>query len=481
MEKFFNTAGPIKPELHYRIPSLERLDWDEVQMLIASQKYFLLHAPRQTGKTSALLEMMETLNRGDTYHAVYANIEGAQAARNNIESGIDTVCSVVAHSAETYLNEERLVQWLFEGSGKQIDVADRLNKLLSYWAKISSKPVVLFLDEVDALVGDTLISLLRQIRSGYAQRPTMFPQSIVLCGVRDIKDYRIHQGNGDIITGGSAFNIKAASLTLGNFTRDEVHNLWQQHTAATGQTFAEEIFPELWEDTTGQPWLVNALAYELTWEDRSLRDRTVPITLEHYYAARERLICSRATHLDQLTDKLREERVHRVISALLAADDTASINVPPDDQSYVEDLGLIVSRPQLCIANRIYREIIPRELTWVVQSRITQQSHWFITADHRLDMPKLLTAFQQFFREHSKSWIEQFQYKEAGPQLLMQAFLQRIINGGGRINREYALGRKRTDLTIEWPLDEKQGFFGPVQRIVIELKIRYGALDSVIA
>ncbi|MEA3466129.1 MAG: AAA-like domain-containing protein, partial [Thermodesulfobacteriota bacterium] len=184
MEKFFNTAGPIKPELHYRIPSLERLDWDEVQMLIASQKYFLLHAPRQTGKTSALLEMMETLNQGDTYHAVYANIEGAQAARNNIESGIDTVCSVVAHSAETYLNEKRLVQWLFEGSGRQINVADRLNKLLSYWAKISDKPVVLFLDEVDALVGDTLISLLRQIRSGYAQRPQMFPQSIVLCGVR---------------------------------------------------------------------------------------------------------------------------------------------------------------------------------------------------------------------------------------------------------------------------------------------------------
>ncbi|MEA3466130.1 MAG: ATP-binding protein, partial [Thermodesulfobacteriota bacterium] len=357
----------------------------------------------------------------------------------------------------------------------------RLHSLLEHWAEISSKPVVLFLDEVDALVGDTLISLLRQIRSGYAQRPQMFPQSIVLCGVRDIKDYRIHQGNGDIITGGSAFNIKAASLTLANFTQDEVHNLWQQHTDATGQTFTKEIFPELWEDTTGQPWLVNALAYELTWEDRSLRDRSIPITLEHYYAARERLIRSRATHLDQLTDKLREKRVHRVISALLAAGDTASINVPPDDQSYVEDLGLIVSRPQLCIANRIYREIIPRELTWVVQSRITQQSHWFITADHRLDMPKLLDAFQQFFREHSKSWIEQFQYKEAGPQLLMQAFLQRIINGGGRINREYALGRKRTDLTIEWPLNEEQGFFGPVQRIVIELKIRYGALDSVIA
>ncbi|MEA3465755.1 MAG: ATP-binding protein, partial [Thermodesulfobacteriota bacterium] len=181
----------------------------------------------------------------------------------------------------------------------------------------------------------------------------------------------------------------------------------------------------------------------------------------------------------QLTDKLREERVHRVISAILSAPKN-HLHVSDDDLQYSVDLGLIQRKPQIHIANRIYREIIPRELTAAAQDTITQQSHWFITADHRLDMPKLLTAFQQFFREHSKSWIEQFQYKEAGPQLLMQAFLQRIINGGGRINREYALGRKRTDLTIEWPLDEEQGFFGPVQRIVIELKIRYGALDTVI-
>jgi hypothetical protein len=63
--------------------------------------------------------------------------------------------------------------------------------------------------------------------------------------------------------------------------------------------------------------------------------------------------------------------------------------------------------------------------------------------------------------------------------LLMQAFLQRVINGGGRINREYALGRKRTDLIIEWPTSE-QGFYGNVQRIVIELKILYGDLAKCI-
>ncbi|HIJ33125.1 MAG TPA: ATP-binding protein, partial [Gammaproteobacteria bacterium] len=95
MNKFFNTAGPIRPDDHYHIPSLERIDWEEVKVLMASKKYFLLHAPRQTGKTSALLEMMETLNRAGEYNALYANIEGAQASRNDKETGISGVCSVI--------------------------------------------------------------------------------------------------------------------------------------------------------------------------------------------------------------------------------------------------------------------------------------------------------------------------------------------------------------------------------------------------
>jgi len=192
------------------------------------------------------------------------------------------------------------------------------------------------------------------------------------------------------------------------------------------------------------------------------------------------LIQSRATHLDQLIDKLQEPRVYSVISALLAAEEE-TLNIPPADIEYVADLGLIRTHPSIRISNRIYQEVIPRELTWAAQVMIAnQETEWYVTPEHRLDMPKLLAAFQQFFREHADSWCENFSYKEAAPQLLMQAFLQRVINGGGRINREYGLGRKRTDLFIEWPLDEKQGLHGTIQRIVIEIKLRRGALETVI-
>ncbi|MFN3957408.1 MAG: hypothetical protein ACK4Q6_07800 [Tepidimonas ignava] len=222
-------------------------------------------------------------------------------------------------SASIYLNDRRLDEWLAQHS-RSTHAESLLTRLLAHWSQLDpARPAVLLLDEVDALVGDTLISLLRQIRAGYAQRPQAFPQTVVLCGVRDVRDYRIHSGGGDIITGGSAFNIKAESLRLGNFSREETVALWRQHTEATGQVFDEAIWPELWQDTQGQPWLVNALAHECTWKDKALRlNRAQPVTLAHYWAARERLIQSRATHLDQLTDKLREPRVHRVIAPLLA-------------------------------------------------------------------------------------------------------------------------------------------------------------------
>lgn len=474
--RFFNTAGPVDAARHYTLPPLSRIDLDDVLQLIEQQKYFVLHAPRQTGKTSVLLALMALLNRGERYRCLYANIEGAQAYRGNVDAALRTVVMQLATAAEVYLGDRRVKDWALEAVREQSG-GGMLAATLTRWSLESDLPIVLLLDEVDALVGDALISLLRQIRAGYTQRPRAFPQTIVLCGVRDVRDYRIHGPDQEVITGGSAFNIKAESLRLGNFSREEVSALYQQHTAETGQVFADGVLNRVWDLTRGQPWLVNALAYETCFKLKAGRDRAQAITVEMIEQAKENLIQRRETHLDQLADKLREPRVHRVISRLIGGD-IPDDTIPTDDLLYVQDLGLVTLTPQMAIANALYQEIIPRELTWSTQVTIAQNSIWHIRPDGGLDLPKLLAAFQQFFREHADSWLERFDYKEAGPQLLLQAFLQRIVNGGGRIDREYGLGRKRTDLLVQWPLDTTQGFLGPVQRMVIELKLLHKSLDA---
>ncbi|MGH9837227.1 MAG: AAA family ATPase [Blastocatellia bacterium] len=471
--RHFNTTGAIQSDIHYSIPPLERINLDEVLQLIAARKYFVLHAPRQTGKTTCLRALAAEVNRGGQYRVVYANLEAAQAARENVEAGMQTVLGAITRGARLMLNDrlpyERMPEILARFGG-----GDALFELLTEWSQSDPQPLVLMLDEVDALIGDTLISLLRQVRGGYDNRPTAFPHSVILCGVRDVRDYRIHSARSkEIITGGSAFNIKSESLRLGNFTPEEVERLYRQHTTETGQVFDDDIFPLVWELTAGQPWLVNALAHQATWNMREMRDRTKPITVEVIQQAKEELILRRDTHLDQLYDKLSEERVRRVIEPLLAGEEESK-RIPEPDITYVRDLGLISINGQLRIANRIYQEVIPRELTYSEQLTINQEAAWYVTPDGRLDMDKLLTAFQQFFREHSESWVERFDYKEAGPQLLLQAFLQRIVNSGGRVEREYGLGRGRTDLLVIWP------HAGGVQRIVLELKVLRKTLDKTI-
>ena len=91
MEKFFNTAGPISRNLHYYVDSKKRWDFQEVLNLIKQEKYFILHAPRQTGKTSALLGLVEYLNASGQYEAIYANIETAQAAREDVSAAMKAI------------------------------------------------------------------------------------------------------------------------------------------------------------------------------------------------------------------------------------------------------------------------------------------------------------------------------------------------------------------------------------------------------
>ena len=466
--RFFNTAGPVMPEDHYHIAPLERMDRDEVLGLIEQKRYFILHAPRQTGKTSALLALMEELNRAGRYRAVYVNVEGAQTAREDVPAAMRAILSALSRSAAIHLHDrfvEDSWQRILEASGAH----DALGDVLSRWSQDDvSRPLVLMIDEIDALIGDTLISVLRQLRAGYAQRPGHFPQCVILCGIRDVRDYRIHSGSEKaVITGGSAFNVKAASIRLGDFGEGEVRSLLLQHTEETGQGWSEEALAEVWESTAGQPWLVNALAAEAL---KKVKDLNATIRHEDVIDAREELILRRDTHLDQLADKLREPRVKRVVAPLVSDGEAASF--ASDDLQYCVDLGLIARDKPVRVANAIYREVIPRELITGADWFIAHETAWYVE-DGQLMMDRLMEAFQGFFREHSERWVERFDYREAGPQLLLQAFLQRVVNAGGRIEREYGLGRGRLDLLVEW--GEQR------QREVIECKLRRNGLKRTIA
>ena len=471
--KYFNIAGPVVASDHYLLPPLERKGIENIRTLIDQGCYFVLHAPRQTGKTTALLQLVQDL-RADGVRAVYVNVEAAQTARNDVLLGMRSIITALACSFEDQLDNSQLMKHLTEppfwDSPNQA-----LQLALRQWASAEDSPAVLFIDEIDSLVGDTLVSVLRQLRAGYATRPKHFPLSVILCGVRDVKDYRIHTSNGEIITGGSCFNIKSRSLVMGSFSQENMIRFYAQHTKETGQKFTKEALASAWKYTHGQPWLVNALGEQCCFEPEGLLDRSQSIDKAAMIAAKERLVLSRATHLDQLAYKLMEERVRRVIEPIIQGVDA---NFNADDINYCLDLGLIRKEKGLQIANAIYREVIPRELSQNPQLNFEArfEPDW-IKADGSLDDNHLFSLFQEFWRENSDIWKTHLhEYQESAPHLILQAFLQRVANGKGIINREYALGRRRTDLMLTWPLPN-----GDNQKIVIELKVVYRSIEQTIS
>ena len=253
-----------------------------------------------------------------------------------------------------------------------------------------------------------------------------------------------------VITGGSAFNIKAKSLRLGDFDTGEVRALLQQHTDETGQPFMPEALDAVWRLTQGQPWLVNALAYEACFEMLTGRDRTQPITVEQIETAKENLILRRVTHLDQLADKLREDRVRRVIEPMLAG---RTLDQPPlDDIDYLIDLGLcrMTSGQGLTIANPIYREVLPRTLALMPQASLPTITPTWLNTDGSLNPERLLEAFLQFWRQHGQPLLGSALYHEIAPHLVLMAFLHRVVNGDGTLEREYAIGSGRMDLCLRY-------------------------------
>ena len=466
----FNTEGPVDPSDHYCIPPLQRVDLDEILNLIRRKKYFILHAPRQTGKTSILKALADKLNAAGDCRCVYVNFEPGQSARQDVTAGMQTILAALADEAAWTAGED-LVEQIWPAALAKAGPHLALKRVLARWSAADARPLVLFIDEIDSLIGDTLLSVLRQLRSGYPDRPRRFPQSIILCGVRDVRDYRIFSSSqGSHVTGGSAFNIKAESLRLGDFSEIEVRSLLGQHAAETGQEFGPGAVGRIWELTRGQPWLVNALAYQACFRDKAGRDRHRPIPIAAIDRAKETLILNRVTHLDQLSNQLREERVRRVVLPMLGG--SVSAGYSSRDLEYVRDLGLVAAQGPVRMANPIYAEVIPRELTAAQQSELESMVSpaWYVSDDGSLDVQGLLSAFQGYYREHSESWVARYGHREAGPQLVLHAYLQRVVNSGGRITREYAVARGRTDLLIEWPLPG-QPLASGASKHVIECKV----------
>jgi type II secretory pathway predicted ATPase ExeA len=441
MSRWFNIAGPCNPEKHYTISATSRLP--DLSMLIEQESYFVLHAPRQTGKTTAMLALAQQLTDTGRYAAVMVSVEVGSAFNNDPSAAELAILGTWQNTIEDNLPPElQPPNWVYNAPGQ------RIGENLRAWSRAINRPLVLFIDEIDSLQDQTLISVLRQLREGYRSRPENFPSSVGLIGLRDVRDYKVASGGSDRLNTSSPFNIKVTSITLRNFNAEEVAELYQQHTAETGQIFTPEATATAFDLTQGQPWLVNALAKEVV--EKMVKDRSIAITKEHILQAKEILIARQDTHLDSLAERLREPRIKAIIEPMLAGLELGDI--PNDDIQFVIDLGLCKMHPQggLTIANPIYREVLPRVLTVTPMASLPVIAPTWLTPEGELNIDALLAAFLKFWRQHGEPLLGSTGYHEIAPHIVLMAFLHRVVNGGGTLEREYAIGSDRMDLCLRY-------------------------------
>jgi hypothetical protein len=367
MPRWFNTAGPCDQSDHYMLPALRRLP--EVHRLVEQHGYFTVHAPRRVGKTMVLKALAEELTASGRYAALHFSCDEATAAGDDFAEAQRAILAGIRRSAEL-----DLPAGLHPPPFPEAPATSLLGEALSDWARVCPLPLVLLFDEVNALRGRSLLGVLRQLRAGFPDRPAAFPSSVVLCGLRDVRDYKVPTGERGQMGTASFFNVTVDSLILRNFTRDEIAALYQQHTDDTGQVFLPEAIDRAFYWTQGQPWLVNALARQMV--EHLVPDRSQAFTAVHVDDAKESLVRCQDTHLDSLAERLREPRVQRILKPILAG--LALRDVPEDDLRFVQDLGLVRMAREggWEIANPLYQEMYCASERLPFASRTDWSSGW---------------------------------------------------------------------------------------------------------
>jgi hypothetical protein len=499
------------------LPVLPRLP--DAHALIERKFYFILHAPRQSGKTTFLENLTDDINSKGKMYALTVCLSALQSSYDR-EVGLNDVIdqlneAMLSSQVEIFHQKVYAYNKLAKMAGPTVMVKRFLNLL----CEDLDKDLVIFFDEADCLQEAPLMPFLSQIRDGYNMRHKKgnnFPRSMVMAGMRDIRDY-LSQVRPDEQSKGiaSPFNVKKDALTLSNFTKEQIRDLYGQHTEATGQIFDESSVAQAWYWSEGQPWLVNALAYHVV--DKELQnDYSVTIASQHIDQAAHSLILSKDTHFDSLQKRLSEPRVRRVIEAAVIGAADFPVGISPDDIQYALDLGLLKIDPGnsgvYLPANPVYQEIIVRTLTYNIQRKIKKskpvpdEGKWMDGS--ALDMSGLLKSFQTYWSENSEMFINYNKMdslvsnsissallkfslasqieisediinnienslisltNEALTHLVLFAFLQRVLNGGADfIHREYALGTLRADILVSY-----KG-----RRYPVEIKIKGNASED---
>ncbi|MDR1621264.1 MAG: hypothetical protein LBS00_02690 [Synergistaceae bacterium] len=472
--RYFNITGPNREQEHFSLNPLKRIDYHMVETLISRGQYFSVCSPRQSGKTTFLLTLKKKLNAEGKYRCIYCNVEGAQVAGNDTDRGMRLILSRIAQEVELEFQDT----WPYQNFAPILEHTGADGALVALFERWMYKeqppkpPIVFLVDGIDILRGKTLVSALRQLRIGQINSPRMFPQSVILSGVRDVRDSNIEIGEDEYLLGRSGSDIRDRTIVFYNFTQGEIKELCDQYTAETGQTFQDSVYSRLYSLTGGRPWLVNALLCEALYEIGFGNDPSKSITFGMIDAAKDHFIARQNIYMDQLSMKLSSRSVRETLFPILIGGRWEK-KPRQEDLDYLEDLELITkSSTGWGIPNAMYREIIPKVVGRNLKDELAHvvDRAKFLKPDRRLNFREMIQFYQRLYCDYFLAWGRRYDLQGVLAQILLHTFLHYVLGDRGRMECDYAMSTGCVDISVGWGYSLENGERRE-ERFVVEIRL----------
>ena len=466
--KIFNTTGVCVPEKHYMVNLESRLAL--IKTMVVSGQYFTINRARQFGKTTTLVALAEYLK--NDYLVLRLDFQGiGNAGFRSEESFVQDFCRLIRKKKRSGLFIPDKINSILE---TYIDMNSKatlnaLFDLLAEWCSVSSKKIVLLIDEVDSATNNQVfLDFLAQLRQGYIDRnsdgaPAF--QSVILAGVTDIKNLRRKIRPDEDHKFNSPWNIAADFKVVMSFNADEIAAMLDEyetdhHTGMDTKSVAQEIY----NFTSGYPFLVSRICQLIDDEGLSWTTESVSEIVRRILMEKNALFGS---IMGKILDNL---ELSNALQRVLFSGEKIVYNAHNIAISDAEMYGLIVNDNGVAkISNRIFETLLyefyltseEMKKSAIFQAGADDKEKFIVGG--RLQMEYLLQRFVDVFDDLYHGLGAKFDEDEGRRRFLL--FVRAVINGGGNYYIEaQTRDRERMDIVIDYA----------GERFVIELKIWRG-------
>jgi len=464
-KRYFEKSGVVDPGASYYVPleNVTNMDNQDIKTMVDLGRYFSIFAPRQSGKTTFFEGFCHELEKDTSYVAIllsfqrYKNLDKQRFYQliqkdlyNQLMNRLNAVNCRKLGAISAYLDSHSLTDHISFS-----ELFEELNQIVEF------KKIVIFIDEFDGIPIDELenfLTTLRELYQRYKKQTDKALYSVGLVGIRNITKL--------IVGGVSPFNI-ADQVKLPPFILKNVRDLYSQYTEETNQPFTEDAVKKVFDETAGQPWLVNRLGTILT---VNIKPETAdPITAEDVEKAIDILLYEENSHFDNITEKAKQYKETFIDIVFNSVE-----YIPGDDEQYLLlTHGLIKAKGKdVRVSNPIYQKRFTRTFFRESGAIVDVSVKGYFRPDGLLNMEAILSDFEEYIMQIGVNafYASQKPYEKTG-QFLLTAWLYQFVEGGkGDLRLEAPSGLGRMDILLI--------YHG--HKYIIETKINRSSLDKTV-